>query len=96
MFFVKLTYIKPVEEVDKCLGAHREFLKKYFASGNLILAGRQVPRKGGVMIGVAENRDRMWEILGEDPFCLHKVAEYEVIEFSPTMWAENLEFLKDK
>lgn len=68
--------------------------EKYFASWNLVLAGCQVARKGGVMIGVAE-RDRMWEILDEDPFFVHKVAEYEVTEFSLTMWAESLECLKN-
>lgn len=96
MFFVKLTYVKPVEEVDEHLEAHREFLKKYFESGNFVLAGRQVPRVGGVMIGVAESADRMWEIVKEDPFFRAGVAEYEVTEFGATMLADGLEALAGK
>lgn len=96
MFFVKLTYVKPVEEVDKHLEPHRAFLRKYFASGNLVLAGRQVPRVGGVMIGVAGSTERMWEILREDPFYSSGVAEYEVTEFGATMLAEGLDALNGK
>ncbi len=96
MFFIKLTYVKPVAEVDKVLEPHRDFLRKYFASGNLLLAGRRIPRVGGVMIGTAESVERMWEIVKEDPFHTAGVAEYEITEFGATMLAEGLESLGDK
>lgn len=96
MFFIKLTYVKPVEEVDKVLEAHRDFLRRYFASGNLVMAGRQVPRVGGVMVGTAPNSRSMWEIVRQDPFYVAGVAEYEVTEFCATMLAEGLESLADR
>lgn len=82
--------------MDRHLEAHREFLKKYFETGNLVLAGRQVPREGGVMVGVAQSIGQMWEIVREDPFYINDVAEYEITEFSATMLAERLEMLAGK
>ncbi|HOD54568.1 MAG TPA: YciI family protein [Candidatus Cloacimonadota bacterium] len=91
MFLLISKYIKPLSEVEKVLEAHRVFLSKYYASGHFICSGRLNPRTGGCIICKAESKEDCCEILQEDPFVLHNISEYEIIEVQPTMYAEGFE-----
>lgn len=94
MFLILLTYIKPLEDIDHLVSEHRDFLERRYASGHFLLSGRKDPRTGGVILAKAKNRNEIEKILTEDPFFIEKMAEYEIIEFVPTMAAENLAYLK--
>src|SRR6266567_3397296 len=83
MFVIVLTYVEPLDVVDRHLAAHVEYLKKQYEAGIFIASGRRIQRTGGVILARAENRHALQEILGLDPFCVRGVAEYDVIEFSP-------------
>lgn len=96
MFIALLTYIKPLEEVERYLFDHAAFLDRYYESGHLICSGRKVPRTGGVIVGRADSREEMENILREDPFSSHGVAFYEIIEFNPTKWSVSPEPFKEK
>lgn len=93
MFVIVLTYMEPLDVVDRYLAAHVEYLKKQYETGIFIASGRRIPRTGGVILARAESRQALQEILGQDPFCVHGVAEYEVVEFSPSMAAPELSWL---
>ena len=88
MFIVNLTYIRPLEEVEKYLAEHITFLNKYYGTDNFICSGRKNPRNGGVIVCNAKNIEEVKEIISEDPFNLNKIAEYEIIEFQPTKYSE--------
>ena len=88
MFVLLLKYIKPIEEVEKELGNHIQFLEKYYSLGKFICSGRRNPRTGGVILCNAESREEIDRIIKEDPFYANDIAEYEVIEFSPTKYAD--------
>lgn len=90
MFVILLNYIKPLSEVERFIGEHREFLERYYASGQFLLSGRQEPRTGGVILAVAGTRAEIETILQDDPFRREQVSEYEIIEFLPSMAAECL------
>ena len=95
MYLVHVNYIKPIEEVEKHLVAHRSFLDKYYATGNLICSGPRNPRIGGIILCNANSREDVWKIIHEDPFCINNIAEYEVIEFNPIKYAKGFEpFIK--
>lgn len=96
MFVISLKYVKPIQEVEKCLENHIKFLEKYYASGNFICSGRKNPRIGGVIICLAKDRMEAESIIQEDPFFIEKLAEYEVIEFLPTKYAEGFERFIEK
>jgi uncharacterized protein YciI len=95
MFIILLKYKKPLSEVDRFVAVHREFLKRFYASGHFLLSGRNEHRTGGVIIANAVTRKEIEEIILEDPFNREGIAEYEIIEFSPSMAAENLENFLD-
>ncbi len=83
MFVIKLSYTKPLEDMDKARPAHLEFLDKYYAKNIFLASGRQNPPVGGVIIAVSNDREEIENILKEDPFYIQKLAEYEIIQFTP-------------
>ena len=91
MFIVILTYTKPLEEVNQHVEAHRSFLDRYYAEGVLLVSGRQVPPQGGLMVARAESKEKLQDILKQDPYQIAGVASYEIIEFSPIKWQPELE-----
>jgi len=93
MFLVLLTYTKPLEAVDALIPAHREFLQQMYQSGVFLLSGRKEPRDGGIILANAESVEALQMALGNDPFQIHGVASYQVIQFIPTMAAPALQSL---
>lgn len=92
MFVVSLTYHQPIDVVDALTESHKDWLKKYYAQGVFIASGRKVPRTGGIILAKSITRAELDKILAEDPF--NAVANYDVIEFVPSMAIESVEALK--
>ena len=88
MVIMILKYVKPLEEIDRYLAAHREFLDANFKQKKFICSGRQNPRVGGVIISNVDGIDEAKAIAQKDPFAVNKVAEYEFIEFIPGKYDE--------
>jgi len=93
MFVVLLTYIKPLEAVDALVPAHRAFLQRMYRGGTFLLSGRKEPREGGVILANAASARELEQLLTQDPFHVHGVASYQVIQFVPTMAAPGLQSL---
>lgn len=74
MFIAILTYKKPLEEVDRHLQAHREYLAEHYAAGDFIASGPQTPRVGGVIMMKAENRAAVDAIIAQDPFNINGLS----------------------
>lgn len=88
MFILILKYIKPIEEVEKELNSHITYLEKFYSLQKFICSGRRNPRTGGVILANAYDIEEVREIIKEDPFYEKKIAEYEIIEFMPTKYAD--------
>lgn len=86
MFILILTYQKALNEVDKHLEAHKQYLEKFYQSGNFIASGRQKPRIGGIILCNANNKEEVENIISHDPFCINQIAIYQIIEFEPTLY----------
>ena len=86
MFIAILTYKKPIEDVDRFLQAHRDYLAEHYAAGDFIASGPQTPRIGGVIMIKADNREAVDSIIVQDPFNINGIADYQIVEFTPTMF----------
>jgi uncharacterized protein YciI len=95
MFIISLTYTKPMKEIDGLLSAHRKFLNEHYDNGMFLLSGRKVPRSGGIIIADAPNRADVEAVIQLDSFYTAGVAEYEIIEFVPSMAAEPFAIYQD-
>ncbi len=91
MFVIELIYKAALAEIDAHMRAHVKFLKKYYASGNFLVSGRKIPRDGGIIVAVAESRERMQAIVEEDPFLTHGLADVRIIEFRASQHADDIQ-----
>jgi len=96
MFVVSLTYVCELSEVEKYLDAHIEYLDRHYSKGTFLASGRKVPRTGGVILAKADSLEQLEQILAQDPFCINKLADYEITEFVPSKTSSDLEFLRDQ
>lgn len=81
MFVISLHYIVPLEELDAHMTEHVKYLHKYYQQNIFVASGRKVPRTGGIILAVGKSKDEIDEIIKEDPFYIHKLAEFTVTEF---------------
>ena len=96
MFVIELTYKADLADIDAHMKAHVTFLKKYDASGNFLVSGRQVPRRGGIILAVGESRRQIEAIVQEDPFIMCGLAEARVIEFRASQRAQDIQSRLDR
>ncbi len=95
MFLIILRYKKALTEVDRFVLEHREFLARHYASGHFIVSGRKEPRDGGVILAKAGAKSEIEDIVRRDPFHRERIAEYDIVEFLPSMTATGFENLKE-
>jgi uncharacterized protein YciI len=81
MFVIELTYKVPLAEIDAHMKAHVVFLKKHYAAGEFLVSGRKIPRDGGIIIAVGDDRERIETIIREDPFYTRGLADFRIIQF---------------
>ena len=84
LFALVVDYVAPLAEVDALLEDHVRFLDRFYAEGTFLMSGRQVPREGGFILAVAQDRTSMEAVVAQDPFVRGGVAEYRVLQVQPT------------
>ncbi len=91
MFVIELVYKVDLSEIDAHMAAHVAFLKKYYASGNFLVSGRKIPRDGGVILAVGKSRAQIEAIIEEDPFHIHRLADFRIVEFRASQRAVDIQ-----
>ena len=93
MHIIKLTYKVSLSKIDQHLSDHSQYLDKQYALGNFYASGRMVPRTGGVILSKIDDKEILLDIITQDPFHKHDLADYELIQFIPSKTSEELSFL---
>lgn len=96
MFIINLTYKAELEQVDKYLQEHVNYLNTQYELGNFLMSGRKIPRSGGVIISPIREVEQLNEILNQDPFKINDIANYEVTEFVASKTREDINFLTEE
>ena len=91
MFLIELNYTAGLAEIDAHMRAHMAYLKKYYDAGVFVVSGRKVPREGGVIVAVAESRERIEAIAAEDPFVARGLADARIVEFRASQRAADIQ-----
>lgn len=91
MYVVSLHYKVGLDIMDKHRPAHLEWLKAGYAAGLFLASGRQNPPTGGIVLTRAMPRDKLDALLKTDPFAIQGLADYQVTEFNPNLWAPELQ-----
>lgn len=86
MFAVLVKYTKPLDQIEAVLAPHRAYLRTHCDAGRFVVTGPQVPRTGGLILARGESKEELRKLLADDPFHKAGVAEYDIIEFVPTVY----------
>ena len=89
MFLIYLTYKKPLTVVDQFLTAHREFLEQGYERDYFIVSGPREPRVGGIILSQLKDKEKLQQIIQQDPFYINGIADYEIIPFIPVKYHRN-------
>lgn len=91
LFLVLIRHTRPADEIDRMRPAHREFLRRHYEAGRLIVSGPRCDRTGGVVLARAGSAEEVAAWFEADPYSLARAAEYEVVEFAVGSHAEGFE-----
>jgi uncharacterized protein YciI len=75
--------------IDQYLADHRNFLDEGYKNNYFIVSGPRHPRTGGIILSQLKEREQLENILKQDPYAIHHLAEYEIIEFNPVKYHTN-------
>jgi uncharacterized protein YciI len=75
------------------MGDHVKFLRKYYKQNIFVASGRKVPRTGGIILALAKSKEEIERIIAEDPFHIHKLAEFAIVEFLTSQYHPDLKKL---
>jgi uncharacterized protein YciI len=78
MFLLLPTYTAPLDEVDRVLQAHHEWLAAQYAAGRFLLAGPRDRREGGFILSTGDEHAEIQKLVATDPFTRAGVATYQV------------------
>ncbi len=81
MFLLIGRYLKPVDEVEVHLDAHRAWVRAGVEAGAFIAAGREVPLIGGLIVATGVDRAEVDALIATDPYFVEGVAEYDVRQY---------------
>jgi len=95
VYIINLSYKVPLDEIERYLVEHVEYLDEQYALGNFLASGRKNPRTGGVILARVTDKSKVMEIINKDPFKMYDLADFEVTEFIPTKTCKDLDFLKE-
>ncbi len=90
MYLILIEYKVPFEQVEPHVDAHIKFVRRYVDIHKFVLTGRKVPRTGGVLLGDFASREEVEKTLNEDPFRIHDLANFEIIEIELSQVSEKL------
>jgi uncharacterized protein YciI len=93
MFVIELIYKVELSEIDAHMKAHMAYLNKHYAAGTFVVSGRKVPRDGGIILAVGDDKEKVEAIVREDPFVRENLADFRVIQFRASQRAKNLDSL---
>ncbi|MFZ4756463.1 MAG: YciI family protein [Miltoncostaeaceae bacterium] len=94
MFLLLGRYLKPADEVEAHLDAHRAWVRDHVTAGVFIAAGREIPLQGGLIVATGVTRDEVGAIIAKDPYFIEKVAEYDVREYDVVLATPGTEALQ--
>ncbi|WP_404229213.1 YciI family protein [Acinetobacter venetianus] len=91
MIVVTLTYKKPLAEVDNFLKEHVVFLDHYYSLKKFLASGRRENRVGGVILVLSSSIQEAHDIMKNDPFYIHDIADYDFMWFEPSKFLNGID-----
>ena len=84
---IMINYVVPLDEVDRHMKPHIDWLERGYVEGLFLMSGRREPRTGGVIV-CRGHKAEVEALAASDPFVTSGAATIEVIEFNASWAAE--------
>jgi uncharacterized protein YciI len=81
MFVLISRFQQPLEEINRHLAPHSEWVERHYASGRFLVSGRRTPPVGGVIVARAASEEEIQDVLAADPLQQLGLVVYEVFSF---------------
>lgn len=94
MFVILLRLSEKKALASEYMEVHKEWIDKYFKEGIFLVVGSLEPKQGGGILAQGVSREEIESIVKKDPFVVHGIVQYEVIEISPSKTDKRFEFFK--
>jgi uncharacterized protein YciI len=88
-----IRYRKPLEEVAHATADHRAYLGTLQAQGIVLASGPFEPRTGGAVLLRLTAAQSLEDIRDLDPYWQRGLADYELLEWAPTLGRDALDRL---
>jgi uncharacterized protein YciI len=85
-----ITYLRPLDVVERTRPAHVDWVKARVDSGQLILAGRKDSGDGGILITGDISAEEADELTASDPYRLEGLVRYDRTSFDATVRGRGL------
>ncbi len=93
MFVVDMTFVDVNQITAELTAQHRNYLQSQYASGQLMFGGRKVPRTGGMLFSLHQDKNELIAILDADPFIQSGLVQYHISEIVPVMASADYQHL---
>jgi uncharacterized protein YciI len=90
VFVIELVYKVDLAQIDAQMKPHMAYLRRHYDAGTFIASGRKVPRDGGIILAIGDDRDQIEATVREDPFVAHGLADYRITQFRASQRATDL------
>jgi uncharacterized protein YciI len=80
-----ITYVAPLDAIDKARPAHVDWVRARVDSGHLILAGRREGGDAGILITGDISAEEADEMTASDPYQLAGLVRYDRTSFTATL-----------
>ncbi len=94
MFIVLLKFSENKSQASQFMQGHKDWIKRGFDDGVFLLAGSLQPSMGGGVLAHNTELADLQSRVDADPFVAQNVVTAEIIEITPGMTDERLEFLR--
>lgn len=87
MFLVDMQFTDLEKITPELTDAHRAYLAAQYQNNQLMFGGRKVPRTGGILLSLHQDKAELVAMLAADPFMQSGAVSYSITEFVPVMAA---------
>lgn len=95
MFLVDIQFTDPQQITAELTEAHKAYLAAQYQTNQLMFGGRKVPRTGGILLALHQQKSELVAMLEADPFMQSGAATYSITEFVPVMAAAGFAHVLD-
>lgn len=93
MFIVQLKFSENKSQAPQFMDGHKKWLQQGFSDGIFLVSGSLQPALGGGIIAHNTSLSDLQTRVNEDPFVAENIVTAEILEMTPSITDERLNFL---